>query len=158
MRLMDIVLEAAIVPSLGSSSRDEVLTELIDALIAGGAADASARDALLTRLLEREAKGSTGFGHGVAVPHVKHESVTRVAAAVGLHPNGIDFSALDRQPVYSVFLLLSPANKPEDHLQAMEVIFKGLQKDTFRRMLRQSSSVEDVASLLEESDDQHLPG
>ena len=158
MKLMDIVQTAAIVPELHSANRDDVLAELVDALVASGAAEADSRETLIAKLLEREAKGSTGFGHGVAVPHVKHDSVNRVAAAVGLHPSGIDFSALDRQPVYSVFLLLSPATKPEDHLQAMEVIFKNLSKDTFRRFLRQADSQDAVMTLLDEADNQQYAG
>ncbi|MAY74423.1 MAG: PTS fructose transporter subunit IIA [Phycisphaerae bacterium] len=158
MKLMDIVQHAAIVPALTSSNRDGVIGELVDALVRAGATDASTRDALMARLLEREAKHSTGFGHGVAVPHVKHDSVTRVAAAVGLHPRGVDFSSLDKQPVYTTFLLLSPASKPEDHLQAMEVIFKCLQKETFRRYLRQATTTEEVVTILEQVDDQHLAG
>lgn len=63
---------------------------------------------------------------------------------------------LDKQPVYSVFLLLSPEDQPEDHLHAMEVIFKNLSKDTFRRFLRQATSAEEVRTLLVEADEQQL--
>ncbi|MDX9910703.1 MAG: PTS sugar transporter subunit IIA [Phycisphaerales bacterium] len=157
MNLSDIVVRGAIVPELASSERDGVIAELLDALLAAGVADRASRDALLKAILDREQKSSTGFGKGVAVPHVRHASVTKLSAAVGLSPRGIDFSALDRQPVYSVFLLLSPADKPDDHLQAMEVIFKSLSNDVFRRFLRQATSVEDVVSLLDDADGQNLP-
>ena len=132
--------------------------ELVDALAGAGAMDADLRGDLVASILRREEKGSTGFGKGVAVPHVKHKSVSQMAAAIGLSETGVDFNALDKQPVYSVFLLLSPEDKPEEHLQAMEVIFKSLSKDTFRRFLRQASSVEDVRTLLEEADSQQLAG
>jgi len=158
MKLREIVVEGAVVPSLASSERDEVIAELVDKLIESGAAPAEIREELLRSVLEREKKGSTGFGRGVAVPHVKHPSVDRMAAAVGLSPGGIDFAALDKQPVYSVFLLLSPEDKPEDHLQAMEVIFKNLSKETFRRFLRQASSVDEVTTLLEDADNQQIAG
>jgi PTS system fructose-specific IIA component/PTS system nitrogen regulatory IIA component len=75
-----------------------------------------------------------------------------MVAAIGVSARGIDFNALDTQPVYSVFLLLSPEDRPEQHLQAMEAIFKNLSKDTFRRFLRQASSAQDVWTLLEEAD------
>lgn len=157
-KLTDIVAEGAIVASLRSSDRDAVITELIDALVACGAAAAANRDELISRVLERERRGSTGFGRGVAVPHVKHKGVQRMTAAVGLSQRGVDFAALDRQPVYSVVLLLSPEDRPEEHLQAMEVIFKNLSKDTFRRFLRQASTTGEVRTLLEEADGQHLAG
>ena len=81
-----------------------------------------------------------------------------MSAAVGVSPSGVDFAALDQQPVYSVFLLLSPAEKPEEHLQAMEVIFRNLSKDTFRRFLRQTSDAQEIHALLAEADGQQLPG
>ncbi|HWB19354.1 MAG TPA: PTS sugar transporter subunit IIA, partial [Phycisphaerales bacterium] len=97
-------------------------------------------------------RGSTGFGHGVAVPHVKHTSIKKMAVAVGVSRQGVDFNALDRQPVYSIFLLLSPDDKPEDHLDAMEVIFGNLSQESFRRFLRQAATQEDIVTLLEEAD------
>jgi mannitol/fructose-specific phosphotransferase system IIA component (Ntr-type) len=156
MKLSSLVAEGAIVSQLVSKERDDVIRELIDALIAAGAAEPVLRDELVRAVLDRERKGSTGFGKGVAVPHVKHPSVPGMAAAIGLSQGGVDFNALDKQPVYSVFLLLSPEDKPEDHLQAMEVIFKNLSKDTFRRFLRQSGSIEDVRTLLEDADNQQI--
>jgi len=158
MKLSDIVVRDAIVTELGSSDRDEVVAELIDALVAAGAVDAGIREELIARVLEREKKGSTGFGRGVAVPHVKHPDAERMVASIGLSSSGVDFRALDKQPVYSIVLLLSPENSPEEHLQAMEVIFKNLSKDTFRRFLRQANSVEDVVTLLDEADSQQLSG
>jgi mannitol/fructose-specific phosphotransferase system IIA component (Ntr-type) len=156
MKLSTLVADGAIVAQLTARERDDVIKELIDALLEAGAAAPGLRDELVRAVLDRERKGSTGFGKGVAVPHVKHPSVSTMAAAIGLSQGGVDFNALDKQPVYSVFLLLSPEDKPEDHLQAMEVIFKNLSKDTFRRFLRQASSVEEVRTLLEEADNQQI--
>lgn len=158
MKLTEIIVPGAIVPKLVSSERDAVVGELVDAVLATGAAPQELRDELVARVLERERRGSTGFGKGIAVPHVKHQAITRMTAAVGLSPTGVDFNSLDKQPVYSIFLLLSPQDRPEDHLQAMEVIFKNLGKDTFRRFLRQAATTEEVWTLLEEADSQQLPG
>ena len=158
MNLREIVVEQAIVPKLGAVDRDGVIDELVSALIEAGAADASSKDALVKKFLDREAKGSTGFGKGVAVPHAKHPSITRMAAAIGLSAEGVDFNAYDRQPVYTVFLLLSPDDKPEEHLQAMEVIFKNLSKDTFRRFLRQAGTTDAITELLTDADEQRIGG
>lgn len=158
LKLTDVVSPGAIVAELEATERDEVIAEMIDALVAAGAAKAEHRDELVAAVLERERKGSTGFGRGVAVPHVKHSGVSKMAAAIGRSSKGIDFSALDRQPVYSVVLLLSPDSSPEDHLKAMEVIFKSLGNETFRRFLRQAGSREEIVELLHEADHQKLPG
>jgi mannitol/fructose-specific phosphotransferase system IIA component (Ntr-type) len=103
-------------------------------------------------LIRREQNGSTGFGKGVAVPHVKHPRVSRMVGTIGRSVQGIDFAALDHQPVYSVVLLLSPENQPQQHLQAMNIVFSNLQKDIFRRFLRQATTREAIVDLLEEAD------
>ncbi|MBL0871647.1 MAG: PTS sugar transporter subunit IIA [Phycisphaerales bacterium] len=158
MKLSELIANGAIVTQLKSQDRTGAVHELIDALVASGAAAAEHRDELITRVLDRERLGSTGFGRGVAVPHVKHKSVKKMGAAIGLSTAGIEFNSLDKQPVYSVFLLLSPEDRPDEHLLAMEVIFKNLSKDTFRRFLRQATTDAEVRSLLEDADTQQIAG
>jgi mannitol/fructose-specific phosphotransferase system IIA component (Ntr-type) len=152
MKMQEIVEQRAIIPALRSSERNDVIAELIDALVAAGAAPQESRDELFDAIIQRETRGSTGFGKGVAVPHVKHPAVTKMTAAIGISSGGVDFNALDKQPVYTVFLLLSPAGKPEEHLQAMEVIFKNLSMENFRRFLRQAETVEEVWTTLHDAD------
>ena len=156
MKLSDFVVQDAILPQLQSSQRDEVVAELVDALIAADAAPADLRDTLIAEILKREKNGSTGFGKGVAIPHVKHEQIAKVAAAIGVSQSGIDYNALDKQPVYSIFMLLSPADQPDQHLHAMENIFANLQNDTFRSFLRQAETHDAVTTLLDEADTQKL--
>ena len=129
-----------------------MITELVEALVASGCISKKQQDDFTKAIIRRENKGSTGFGHGVAVPHVKHADINSMHIAIGNSPEGIDFKALDREPVYSVVLLLSPEDQPENHLDAMEAIFSSLSQDTFRRFLRQATTVEDVITLLGETD------
>ena len=158
MKLGDFIKSDALVPQLAATRRDEVITELIDALVEAGAVDASLRDELIELIIDREKHGSTGFGKGVAVPHAKHENITEMVATIGVSAQGVDFNALDKAPVYSIVLLMSPKNKPDEHLQAMENIFRNLQKDTFRRFLRQASSQEEIVELIQEADTHQLQG
>ncbi len=158
MKLSDIVPSGAVVVGLKSTERDEAIAEIVDALVASKVLRADLRQEVLDAVMERERRGSTGFGKGVAVPHVKHGRIKKMAAAIALSETGVDFNALDKQPVYSIFFLLSPAESPEEHLQAMEVIFKNLSQDTFRRFLRQATTVEAVRTLLEDADHQRLSG
>ncbi len=154
MKLRDIVIEKAIIPDLQSTTRDDVIAEMIDALVDAGSIVTANRDAYIKSVVRREKRGSTGFGRGVAVPHIKDASINAMHVAIGISQEGIDFNALDRMPVHSIFLLLSPEDKPEDHLDAMEAIFTNLQQDTFRRFLHQARSVDDVLTLLQEADEQ----
>ena len=152
MKLLDIVIKDAIVPDLGAKNRDEAIEELIEALVRAGALSPELREEFVKAIVKREKRGSTGFGHGVAVPHVKHAAISNMTVAVGISREGVEFNALDRRPVHSIFLLLSPDDKPEDHLDAMEAIFGNLSQETFRRFLRQAKSAQDVVTLLEEAD------
>ena len=152
MKLLDIVVEDAIIPKLDASDRDGAIEEIVGALVASGAVTHELRSEFVKSIVKRERRGSTGFGHGVAVPHVKHPAITKMVVAIGISPNGVEFNALDKQPVYSIFLLLSPEDKPEDHLDAMEAIFGNLSHETFRRFLRQAQTVPEILTLLEEAD------
>jgi mannitol/fructose-specific phosphotransferase system IIA component (Ntr-type) len=137
---------------LQSSDRDGVIRELVTSLAGAGALSQDAVDDVVAALIKREQNGSTGFGKGVAVPHVKHAGVKKMAGTIGRSVGGVDFAALDHQPVYSVVLLLSPENQPQQHLQAMNIVFSNLQKDMFRRFLRQSGTREAIVDLLDEAD------
>src|SRR5438552_5833592 len=152
MKFSEFVVRDAIIAELKSADRDAVLRELVSALAESGALPEAAVDEVVEALIKREKNGSTGFGKGVAVPHVKHPRIKKMAATIGRSAGGVDFAALDHQPVYSVVLLLSPENQPQQHLQAMNIVFTNLQKDTFRRFLRQSSTREAIADLLDEAD------
>ena len=152
MKLRDIIVDKAIVPNLVATKRDEAIRELLDALVSAGKVSADMRDVFATSIIAREKKGSTGLNHGVAIPHTKSAAVHTPMAAIGVSRGGVDFNSLDKQPVYSIFLLLSPEEKPELHLDAIQAIFSHLSKDQFRRFLRQASSVKEVLTLLDEAD------
>src|SRR4051794_36608073 len=152
MKLRDFIVTEAIVPDLQAPDRDGAIRELVQSLATHGALPADAVEEVVSALVKREQNGSTGFGKGVAVPHVKHPKVKKMAGVVGRSAAGLDFASLDHQPVYSIVLLLSPENAPQQHLQAMNVVFTNLQKDMFRRFLRQSTTREGIADLLEEAD------
>ncbi|MEM8874846.1 MAG: PTS sugar transporter subunit IIA [Planctomycetota bacterium] len=152
MKLQEFIVHDAIVPDLQATDRDGAIRELVSSLAAAGAIEPDGSDEIVAALIKREQNGSTGFGKGVAVPHVKHPKVNKMVGTVGRSASGIDFTALDSQPVYSIVLLLSPDNEPQQHLQAMEIVFRSLQKDMFRRFLRQSETREAIVDLLEEAD------
>jgi len=153
MKLADFVCFEATIPELKSDYRDGVIAELVTALDKAGKLGRGNREDVIKAVVKREKEASTGMGKGVALPHVKHHAVKDVVAAVGQSSMGIDFVALDKQPVYSVILLISPADSPDRHLQAMESIFKHLQKEKFRKFLRQSQNAEQIEDLLREADE-----
>lgn len=153
MKLADIVVSDAIVPQVESTDRNAVIREIMDVLAPLIGLSEEETNAVKRAIIQRENQGSTGLGKGVAVPHVKHKSIKQVVAAFGRSETGVDFAALDRAPVYSVFLLLSPSDRPDEHLSAMEKIFKSLQNDNFRRFLRQASTKKEIVDLFQEADE-----
>ncbi len=152
MRFREIVVEGAVVPRLTSTKRDDVIRELAQRLVDSKGLPAALHDEIMNLVIKRENRGSTGFGHGVAVPHAKHPALKRISLSIGVSDQGIDFNALDKKPTHLVFLLLSPEDRPEDHIDAMKAILDNLQQDRFRSFLRQATTVADVITLLDEAD------
>jgi nitrogen PTS system EIIA component len=152
MKFSDFIVKQAIRPALAASDRDGALAELVGALADAGAIPKSSVEEIVGALVKREKSGSTGLGKGVAVPHVKHAKIKTMVGTFGRSVGGIDFAALDKQPVYTMVLVLSPENQPQQHLQAMNTIVTSLQNDMFRKFLRQSDTQDSIAELLDEAD------
>jgi len=153
MKFADFICFKAIVPELKARDKNAAITELVKALQNAGKIKSDNVQKITRAVIKRENEASTGMGKGVAVPHVKHHTVKKLVAALGQSNTGIDFAALDKKPVYSIILLLSPPDEPDKHLQAMEKIFRHLQQEKFRKFLRQSQLAEQIEDLLKEADE-----
>jgi mannitol/fructose-specific phosphotransferase system IIA component (Ntr-type) len=153
MKFADFVCFSATISELKSTDRDSVIAELVTSLNQAGKLGKGNCKQIIRLVITRENEASTGLGKGIAIPHVKHPAVDDVVAVVGQNSKGIDFSALDKQLVYTVILLISPENNPDRHLQAMEKIFNHLQKEKFRKFIRQCCTPADVEDLLREADE-----
>jgi mannitol/fructose-specific phosphotransferase system IIA component (Ntr-type) len=128
------------------------IRELVEGLAAAGGIPAAEVDGIVAAIMKREELGSTGIGRGVAVPHTKHASVQKLVGTVGVSHEGVDFNSLDGDKVQLFFLLVSPPDRPSDHLRALENISRQLRDDTFCRFLKQARSAQDIHQLLEEAD------
>ncbi len=155
MKFVDFICFEALIPELKSRDRNGVIAELVSALYKAGRLGKGKGicEEITKAVIKRENEASTGMGKGVAVPHVKHKAVKNVVATIGQSSAGIDFSSLDKQPVYSVILIISPVDNPDKHLQVMESVFKHLQEEKFRRFLRQSKDAKEMEDLLREADE-----
>jgi nitrogen PTS system EIIA component len=152
MKFNEFIQADAIVASLVSPDRDGVIRELVHSLARVGAIEVGSVDAIVKAMLDRENSGTTGFGLGVAAPHCKHPQVARLMGTVGMSARGVDFKSRDGKPVYAVFMLLSPQGHENLHLKAMETVFCNLNREAFRRALRQADTTESVVALLAEAD------
>ena len=153
MKLADFVVKEAIIPDLDATSKEDAIQRIIDKLVECGKLAAGERDNIIAAIMKREELGSTGIGNGVAVPHTKHNSVDEMVGTVAVAPAGLDFASIDRENVDIIFLLVSPHDRPGDHLRALENISKHLRSETFCKFLRQAESVKDVEEVLDEADE-----
>ena len=152
MKFADFICFDAVIPQLESTDRNGAIAELATALDKTGSLGKTKCQDIVDAVVKRENEASTGIGKGVAVPHVKYDGIKKVVAVVGLSRDGIDFSSLDKEPAYTIILLVSPASDPDKHLQAMEKIFRNLQKDDFRKFLRQAMTAEEIKEAIVDHD------
>lgn len=152
MKFSDFVCSAAIRPELAAQDKEGVIRELAGALVASGEVAEEDLEGIVGAIMKREELGSTGIGRGVAVPHTKHPSVEKLVGTVGVSADGVDFSSLDGENVQLFFLLVSPPDRPGDHLRALENISRQLRDEMFCRFLKQAKNVEDIQTLLDEAD------
>ena len=152
MKFSDFVNVKAIRADLSECDKEGVIGELVESLVAAGAINVAEKDSIVQAIMKREELGSTGIGRGVAVPHTKHSSVEELVGTVGVSTEGVDFTSLDGEKVQLFFLLVSPPDRPGDHLRALENISRQLRDDTFCRFLKQAKKPEDIQQLLVEAD------
>ncbi|MDD4270658.1 MAG: PTS sugar transporter subunit IIA [Thermoguttaceae bacterium] len=152
MKFADFVSTEAIQADLVAEDKDGVIREMVQSLLDAGGVQEEEFESIIKAILKREELGSTGIGRGVGVPHTKHPSVDRLVGTVAVSREGVDFQSLDGEKVHLFFLLISPPDRPGDHLRALENISRQLRNDTFCRFLKQSKSADDIRQLLEEAD------
>jgi PTS system nitrogen regulatory IIA component len=142
-RLVD---ERLVLPDLASKTLEEALEEMAQGLARAGIV----RDPedLKRRLVERESMGSTGLGGGLAIPHCKVRELGDVVLSIGVSRSGIDFRAADGVPVTLIFLVLSPADAPALHLQALARISRVIRMPGVADSIRAASTARDVAETL----------
>ncbi len=152
MKFADFVSRQAIGAQLVAQDKEGAVREMAQALLDAGEIEADQFESIVKAILKREELGSTGIGRGVAVPHTKHPSVDHLVGTVAISNEGVDFDSLDGEVVQLFFLLISPPDRPGDHLRALENISRQLRDDTFCRFLKQSKTAEDILQLLDEAD------
>src|SRR5436853_281859 len=127
MRMCDFVIREAISSSLSAATKEGVIREMVENLKAAGYfTKTSEPDDIVKQIMKREILGSTGIGRGVAIPHTKHTSVDRLVGAVAVSRTGVAFESLDGEPVHVLVMLISPQDRPGDHLRALENVSRTL--------------------------------
>ena len=150
MNISDALRETCVIVDLKGGTKEEVLTELVAALKEMGLIE-SAEEAVKV-ILDREKLGSTGIGDGVAIPHGKMKKLQNVLCAFGKSAKGIDFGAIDGQPVHIFFLLLAPEESTGLHLKMLSRISRIVRDASFRKKLMEGKDVGQVYRDIVEED------
>ena len=135
MDLGDILGPEQIVPELKAANRWEAIDELIEQLIASGKIKPEHREAVTAVIKKRETSMSTGIGFGIGIPHASTDLIYEVVGAFGRSRKGVNFDALDNQPVTLVMLFLVPQGQFQKHLHTLAKIAKLLHRKEFRAAL-----------------------
>lgn len=151
MRMSNFVVRDAIIPRLSATSREGVIREMVGSLHAAGQFRDSEIEEIVRGVLRREQLGSTGIGRQIAIPHSKHAGVDRLVGTVALSAEGVPFDSIDGEPVTVFVLLISPQDRPGDHLRALENVVRTLRNDDFVAQLRSASTVEEIWALIDQA-------
>jgi fructose-specific phosphotransferase system IIA component len=150
MELVDILTKDQILTDLQATNRWEAIDELINNLVTTGKIKPENREAITAVVRKRETSMSTGIGFGIGIPHASTDLISEVVGALGRSKKGINFDALDNQPVTLVMLFLVPQGQFQKHLHTLANIAKLLHKADFRQALEQAPDAEAMMAAIKE--------
>ena len=155
MKIGEFLDEGAVTVQLKSTSKEDVIRELVGLLVKTGAIKDKDVQKLLRILMDREALGSTGIGQGVAIPHGKTDVVTKLVGAVGVASHGLNFDSLDGEPTKIFFLLVAPQDSAGPHLKALARISRLLKERHFRDSLVGAKEEKTLLRILKDEDQRY---
>src|SRR5215471_13157628 len=148
MELGDILAQEQIITDLQATNRWEAIDELINNLVSTGKLKPEDHDAIAAVVKKRESSMSTGIGFGVGIPHASTDLINEVVGALGRSSKGVNFDALDNQPVNLVMLFLVPQGQFQKHLHTLANIAKLLHKTDFRQALEQAPDAQAMLQVI----------
>ena len=149
MRMSHFVVRDAILPTLTAATKEGVIREMVQSLHAAGQFANTDLEDIVKAVLRREQLGSTGIGRGIAIPHSRHAAVTQLVGTIALSSAGVPFESIDAEPVHAFVLLISPQDRPGDHLRALENVVQSMRDDAFVQALRGAATREQIWELID---------
>ena len=149
-KLPSVFPKKVITEKLAATEPEGVIRELVNLAVKADMVSASVVDDLVHALTTREREGSTGIGGGVAIPHIKTDLVDGVVGAIGRSEHGIDFNAVDGEPVYIFFCFFAPHDQTEAHLEVLKKISSMVRNKLYCQFMRQAKKNADIHDILKE--------
>jgi mannitol/fructose-specific phosphotransferase system IIA component (Ntr-type) len=151
MKMLGFLDEKAIMLDMKATSKDEAIRELIQLAVDKGGLNAKDQDKIVQRVMERETRGSTGLGDGIAIPHVKDcPSVSGLTGAFGRSEAGVPFDAVDGNPVHLVFLILGGEGTAGEHIEILKKLAALRMNEHFLRFLRDAKDEDAAVDIIKE--------
>ena len=154
MRLSERFVDNCILINSKSTSKEEILNELVDTLCS--AYKLEHRNEIFDAVWTREQSRSTGIGCGLAVPHAKIDCVDRMCMDAATIEGGLDFASFDGEPVYLIILIVSPGNTVGPHLKALSSVSRLLADGGVRKDLIASKDPAEFLTILRAAEDKYL--
>jgi nitrogen PTS system EIIA component len=152
MKISDFLCPDAVTADLKAKNKEEVIDELVTLLVSAGAIEKKSKAKIIEVIMAREALGSTAIGQGIAIPHGKSESVSKLVSGLGVSKKGIDFDSLDGEPAHIFFILIAPQDSAGPHLKALARVSRLLKDKYFRESLKSAKDSRDIAELVSQED------
>ncbi len=150
MNISDILPHDAIKVPLEATHKQAAIEELIDLLAKQGYVTDG--PALKRAVWEREQQRSTGIGEGLAIPHGKSTSARALTMAIGMPKEPIEFGSIDRKPVRLIILLVSPADRIAEHIQALGKVSRLMVNPQFRNACYEAKSADELFDLIRKAE------
>lgn len=153
MKLTEMIARKAIVPSLKAADKRAAILELVKVIKTSYGPEKFQVKEVVEAVMEREKLGSTGLGAGVAVPHARAAGIRTVMGAFGRHAKGVDFNALDGEPVHLVFLIISPVSQPEEYQKALKCVMEAIRQPNIPRFLKNAATAREIEDTFREAEE-----
>ena len=150
VHMSNVLVEKAFCKLEPDMDKERIIATLAKALASDRRIKTTDLDTIVAGAMAREAVGSTGIGHGIAIPHCRSDLVKKIYGAYGYCSEGVGFDSLDGEPVHSVFFLVTPQDHKEQHIQLMKNFASQIRKEHFCEFLRQCGDAKALIDLLTE--------
>ena len=150
MRITDLLDKRSISLNETPKTKSEALDRIIDLMVASG--KINDREAYREQVYAREEESTTGIGEGIAIPHGKCDAVTKPGLAAMVVKDGVEFDALDGQPVTLMFLIAAPNTKDNVHLDVLSKLSVLMMDEVFADALRNAKSADEFLDIIDKAD------
>jgi len=154
VKIRDLLQKNSVLIDLQAADKIDIITQIAHHL--ASIYNLSDADLISRKILEREADVSTGIGFGIAIPHARVEKTDRVYMVAARSIKGIDFTAIDGQPVRLIFMIISPANSSTDHMQVLSSLSRIMSYEDIRKKLLAAKKPEQFLDLLVKGENKYV--